>query len=157
MLPAPLAHIDLPPTKQASLSKATQIQEVPIQAPLAQASPTKRLPAQGPAMQVLLVQAPLAQLLPAPVSPVQASTAQVLLAPASLPASTLQAYTSGLVNYLLDYEAVHKPTQQSYFNKNEEDELYFTDRKYRKGKFKPQGQRYHKFGNISWVSSQTSP
>ena len=69
--------------------------------------------------------------------------------------------TSGLINNLytsiVNYEAVHKPTQQSYLNKNEEDELYFTDRQYRKGKFKPQGQRYQKFGNTSRVSSQTSP
>ncbi len=52
---------------------------------------------------------------------------------------------------------VHKPTQQSCLNENKEDELYFIDRQYWKGKFKPQGQRYHKFGNTSRVFSQTSP
>lgn len=69
--------------------------------------------------------------------------------------------TSDLINnlytFIVNYEAVHKPTQQSYLNENEENELYFTDRQYRKSKFKPQGQRYHKFGNTSRVSSQTSP
>ena len=61
--------------------------------------------------------------------------------------------TSGLVNNLytsiVNYEAVHEPVQQSYLHENKDDELYFTDRQYRRGGFKPRGQGYNKFGNVS--------
>lgn len=77
-----------------------------------------------------------------------------------LPASPVRHLTPpalSIICTLLLSKAVHKPTQQSYFNENKEDNLYFPDWQYQKGKFKPQGQRYHKFGNTSRVSSQTSP
>ncbi len=56
--------------------------------------------------------------------------------------------TSGLVTNLytsiVNYEAVHKPMQQSYLNENEDDEFYFTDCQYRKGKFKRQDLCYRR-------------
>ena len=39
--------------------------------------------------------------------------------------------------------------QQSYLHENEDNELYFTDRQYQKGGFRPRGQGYNKFGNVS--------
>lgn len=41
-------------------------------------------------------------------------------------------YTS-IVNYI---EAVHKPIEERYLDKNEDDKLYFTDCQYWKGKLK---------------------
>ena len=144
--PIQIPRAYVPPTDQAPpvhapVTEALQAQTSPIPA-----SPAKVPPAQALRVEVtvLPIQAPLAQVLPAPVSPIQASTAQLLPALASLPASTLQAYTSGLVNHLLNYEAVHKPMQQSYLNENVDDEFYFTDCQYQKGKFKRQDLCYHR-------------
>ena len=51
--------------------------------------------------------------------------------------------TSGLVNNLytsiVNYEAIDEPVQQSYLHENKDDELYFTDRQYWRGGFKPRG------------------
>ena len=61
--------------------------------------------------------------------------------------------TSDLANNLytsiINYEAVHEPVQQSYLHENKDDELYFTDRQYRRGEFRPRGQGYNKFGNAT--------
>ena len=68
---------------------------------------------------------------------------------------------SGLVNNLytsiVNYEAIHKPVQQSYLHENEDNELYFTDRQYRKGGFRPRGQGYNKFGNVSRPAPEPPP
>lgn len=46
----------------------------------------------------------------------------------------IQAYTSGLVNNLhtsiVNYEVAYKPIKESYLNKKEDDELFFTDCQY---------------------------
>ena len=66
--------------------------------------------------------------------------------------------TSGLVNNLytsiVNYKAVHKPVQQSYLHENKDNKLYFTDRQYRRGRFRPRGQGYNKFDNVSRAMPQ---
>ncbi len=56
----------------------------------------------------------------------------------------IQAYTSGLINHLVNYEAVHKFMQPSYLYENRDDKLYFTDHQYWKGGFKRQDLCYHR-------------
>lgn len=48
--------------------------------------------------------------------------------------------TSGLVNY----EVAYKPIDESYLNKNEDDELYLTNCQYQRGGFKSRDLRYHR-------------
>ena len=56
---------------------------------------------------------------------------------------------NNLYTFIVNYEAIYMLVQQSYLHKNKDNELYFTDCQYQRGGFRPRGQGYNEFGNIS--------
>ena len=140
------------------LSVTAPLTNAPLtqQGPLTKSTPIQASPAQVPSVPAILIQAPPAQELstsvpsatnkpdcgqpkkhPERVNPECHGTVH-------LSENPIQAYKSGFVNHLANYEAVHKSMQPSYLYENGDDKLYFTDRQYRKGGFNPQDLCYHK-------------
>ena len=142
--PAQILSAQVPPA-QISLVPASPIQALQIQAP-----PVQVLPSQAPPVHELSALPPSApnepgygqpKKHPEQVNPERHGTVH-------LSENPIEAYKSGLVNhvytYVVNHEAVYKPMQQNYRNKNEDGDLYLTDCQYRRGRFKRQDLRYHR-------------
>lgn len=59
--------------------------------------------------------------------------------------SNTSSFINNLYNSIINYKVIQKFTKYKNHNKIKEDKFYFIEEQYWKGKFRVQGQYYHKF------------